>query len=223
MGTSERRQRERERKRREIAQAARDLFLEKGYASTTVDDIARRLELSKGAIYLQFGSKDEIYYAVAREAMSVLHGEFAKAASGAGNGRQRFLAIGTAYADFWTGHPDYRTLLHDGAGRAPPSASGPNGEGFAEVAAEVNGLMAKVLREGVEDGSIRGDLSPEIAAFCASSAMDGILSRLERRAATGAGGAISRDDALAFAFGVFDRAFASGDGDRSKAGVRSRR
>ncbi|MBT1180722.1 TetR/AcrR family transcriptional regulator [Bifidobacterium sp. CP2] len=46
---------------RRILEAARDLFLEKGYEKTTIQDIIDRLgNLSKGAIYHHFKSKQEI-------------------------------------------------------------------------------------------------------------------------------------------------------------------
>ncbi|MFH1079312.1 MAG: TetR/AcrR family transcriptional regulator [Pseudomonadota bacterium] len=44
-----------------ILNAARKLFFEKGFKYVTVENIAKRSELSKGSIYLYFRSKEEIY------------------------------------------------------------------------------------------------------------------------------------------------------------------
>ena len=44
-----------------ILDAAVDLFMHYGYDKTTVDDIARAAGVSKGAIYLHFKSKDELF------------------------------------------------------------------------------------------------------------------------------------------------------------------
>lgn len=44
-----------------ILNAAADLFVHFGYDKTTVDDIARSAGVSKGAIYLHFNSKDELF------------------------------------------------------------------------------------------------------------------------------------------------------------------
>jgi AcrR family transcriptional regulator len=49
-----------EERRRSILLAAARLFAEKGYHATTMDDIAERAGASKGVIYYQFRSKDEI-------------------------------------------------------------------------------------------------------------------------------------------------------------------
>ncbi len=61
MGIEERRKREREARKLNIVRAARKLFYEKGFKDVTVAHIARKAELSKGAFYLYFTSKEEIY------------------------------------------------------------------------------------------------------------------------------------------------------------------
>jgi AcrR family transcriptional regulator len=50
----------REEVRRRLLEAASETFLEKGYLDSTLDDIARRAGLSKGAVYSNFESKQEI-------------------------------------------------------------------------------------------------------------------------------------------------------------------
>jgi len=61
LGSERRREREKEHRRSAILRSARKEFFEKGFRAVTVDSIARRAELSKGAIYLYFKSKEEIY------------------------------------------------------------------------------------------------------------------------------------------------------------------
>ena len=61
MGLEDRRRREKERRRSAILSAARKMFFEKGFKDVTVEDIAKKAELSKGSIYLYFKSKEEIY------------------------------------------------------------------------------------------------------------------------------------------------------------------
>lgn len=54
-----------------ICDAARELFVKKGYRATTIDEIARRVRLTKGAVYYYFHSKadllDEIVQRVRNE------------------------------------------------------------------------------------------------------------------------------------------------------------
>jgi AcrR family transcriptional regulator len=54
----------------EIVQAALSVFAEKGFAAAKLEDIARRAGVSKGAIYLYFETKEEIFRAVVGQAIA---------------------------------------------------------------------------------------------------------------------------------------------------------
>jgi AcrR family transcriptional regulator len=54
----------------EIIAAAQAVFAEKGFAAARLDDIARRAGLSKGALYLYFETKEDIFAAVINEAIA---------------------------------------------------------------------------------------------------------------------------------------------------------
>lgn len=51
----------------ELLEAALDLFVEKGYAATRVEQVAARAGVSKGTLFLYFASKEELFKAVVRE------------------------------------------------------------------------------------------------------------------------------------------------------------
>src|SRR5260370_31337916 len=51
-----------------ILDAANRVFAEKGYHEATMDDIAKRLGVSKGAIYLYFSSKEDLFDAMFKTA-----------------------------------------------------------------------------------------------------------------------------------------------------------
>ncbi|MBZ0178832.1 MAG: TetR/AcrR family transcriptional regulator [Melioribacteraceae bacterium] len=59
-----RKDRERNFKKREILEAAKCLFAEKGYHLTTLEEIADKAEFGKGTIYNYFKNKDDIYYEI---------------------------------------------------------------------------------------------------------------------------------------------------------------
>jgi AcrR family transcriptional regulator len=51
----------------ELLAAALDLFVDRGYAATRLEDVARRAGVSKGTLYLYFENKQELFKAVVRE------------------------------------------------------------------------------------------------------------------------------------------------------------
>ena len=51
----------------QILRTAADLFRERGYRASTLDDIARRLGMSKASLYGHFRAKEEMLAAISRE------------------------------------------------------------------------------------------------------------------------------------------------------------
>jgi len=54
--------------RSRILDAANKVFAERGYHEATMEDIAKRLGVSKGAIYLYFSSKEDLFEAMVKTA-----------------------------------------------------------------------------------------------------------------------------------------------------------
>lgn len=59
----------------ELLAAALDLFVERGFASTRLEDVAKRAGVSKGTLYLYFTNKEELFKAVVRDAIVPIIGE----------------------------------------------------------------------------------------------------------------------------------------------------
>ena len=80
----------------ELTAAALDLFVEKGYAATRLEDVAARAGVSKGTLYLYFDSKEALFKAVVREGLlpALAEGE-ALVAGYAGSSAQLLREVGT--------------------------------------------------------------------------------------------------------------------------------
>src|SRR6266853_2784518 len=61
-----RRERRKESRPSELLAAALELFVERGFAATRLDEVAARAGVSKGTLYLYFSSKEELFKAVIR-------------------------------------------------------------------------------------------------------------------------------------------------------------
>jgi len=64
------RERRKEARPGELLVAALDLFVEKGFAATRMEEVAARAGVSKGTVFLYFPSKEELFKAVVRENIS---------------------------------------------------------------------------------------------------------------------------------------------------------
>jgi AcrR family transcriptional regulator len=61
------RERRKEARPGELLNAALDLFVEKGFSATRVEEVAARAGVSKGTLFLYFQSKEDLFKAVVRE------------------------------------------------------------------------------------------------------------------------------------------------------------
>lgn len=59
----------------ELLAAAIDLFVERGFAATRLEDVARRAGVSKGTLYLYYANKEDLFKAVVRESIVPVIGD----------------------------------------------------------------------------------------------------------------------------------------------------
>src|SRR5579883_198423 len=64
-------------RRQAIFDAALDEFIERGYAATRLDDVAKRAGVAKGTIYLHFKDKQTLFQELVRAALLPLIGRLA--------------------------------------------------------------------------------------------------------------------------------------------------
>jgi TetR/AcrR family transcriptional repressor of nem operon len=62
------------RTRRNITEKSLQLFSVKGYFNTSINDILKATDLTKGGLYGHFGSKEDIWHAVYAEAVKIWRG-----------------------------------------------------------------------------------------------------------------------------------------------------
>lgn len=70
-----------ERTRADLLDAARRVFAEKGYEGASVGDVAAAAGYTKGAVYANFGSKEELFLELAKE-LTAIDAAFAQATPG---------------------------------------------------------------------------------------------------------------------------------------------
>jgi len=96
-----RREKERRQRKKAILRAARGLLFRQGNRSVTIADIAKKAELSKGAIYLHFSSKEEIYAEILLDNIAKVHSEILPIFDGTDSASELLTRFSYLYADFF--------------------------------------------------------------------------------------------------------------------------
>ena len=110
MGTTERREREKQELRDRILDAARTLFAEQGYDAVTMRKIAEKIEYSPTAIYFHFKDKQTLLQELCDTDFGALAHEFQKIARIA-DPIERLRQIGRAYVGFAIEFPNHYRLM----------------------------------------------------------------------------------------------------------------
>jgi TetR/AcrR family transcriptional regulator len=152
MSARARRAREKEQRRINILDTARELLFEKGLNATTVNQIARRADLSVGAIYLYYKNKEDLYAALQVEALELLSQSLEDACRGKSNVENKIRAIAQAALKFSEEHKNYFDII-DYFLSSPETIF--SGDIKAQIDAHGNqafSLIAEVIAEGISKG-----------------------------------------------------------------------
>ena len=159
MGVTERKSRERNKRREDILDAAESVFTEKGIIASTIDDIAREAELGKGTLYNYFPSKEAILWYCAVRGMKRLKELIIASVSPDNEPLLNLRFMAESFMRFAIRHNNYfRIFLTVGMGFSIPS--GLTGKEVKEVFEKESPylLIMQELKRGQGTGFFRSDV-----------------------------------------------------------------
>lgn len=138
----------------EILDAAFEEFASKGYMATRVEDVAARLNVTKGTVYLYFPTKDLLFEEVMRHVSTPFVEMRAAIAALTGTHAERLRAMLTLA---------YEQVVNDRRMREPLRLSLAEGSRFPHIVdqhydqfiAPLISMVGTLVREGVETGEFR--------------------------------------------------------------------
>ena len=155
MGTTERRERERQQRRATILKAARKLFFTKGFRDTTIDELARVTELARGTVYLYFAGKEEIYATVLEEGLDIAYGLITASYSGEASPLENLLATLDASLRFQEENPEYSNVLMLHRLEIHDLLSAELQQRMRAKVERIQDWFRELLREGIARGDFR--------------------------------------------------------------------
>jgi AcrR family transcriptional regulator len=149
-----------------LKQAARKLFVERGYDATRPQDIAREAGLGHGTFYLHYPDKRACFLAFVEEAREELNAHLRARRQGCANLEQRIAASLHAMYDYSDQHPgvlraalaDERIIDADGVQARP-------------LMMQWGDEWAEMIREAAAEGKARSDYDAEIVGQAIAGAL----------------------------------------------------
>lgn len=159
-----------ETRRQQIESAASVLFRERGYAATSVRDIAQVLNLQGASLYAHVASKEDLLWSIVERAADRFEAAVAPSAAAAAPAPQRLRAMTRAHIG----------VVTDDLGNAVSFLDEwrfLSAERRTAVAARRRAYerrFRRVIAQGVEGGDFASDTDPRLAATWMLSALNGI-------------------------------------------------
>jgi len=171
MTISKRKERQKEELKGKILQAARELFMQKGFEEVSIRNIAEKIEYSPTTIYLHFKDKDEIFLELHREGFALLNQYFRPLAHVA-DPYERLKAMNKAYIAFSLENGEFYDLMFI---INAPMDSIKKEEAHWEEGDRAFEFLSNTVQECIDKGYFPG-MQARIVAFTVWSMVHGIAS-----------------------------------------------
>jgi TetR/AcrR family transcriptional regulator, cholesterol catabolism regulator len=154
----------------DIVEAAAKLFQEKGFAATSLEDIATEVDMWKGSLYHYIDSKEELLLAVVREPAEHILNDLRLVSTLDLPAAEKLRMVAKAHGHVLETTFVYASVyLQEVAGRRRSSE-------WAAADREYVMLITKII----EDGVARGDFTPQVDARTSTYALVGALNWITR-------------------------------------------
>jgi AcrR family transcriptional regulator len=162
------REQQREVKRNAVLQAAAQMFNERGFHATSLDDVAARLNVSKPTLYYYVKSKDEILFECVRAGLHMMQEGIAQTRRNGGTAIEQLEACMRTYGSIVT--MDFgMCLIRIGEDPLPPARR----KELRRAKSAIDLEFRRLIAAGVAEGSLV-PCDPKITAFAIAGALSWI-------------------------------------------------
>jgi AcrR family transcriptional regulator len=150
--------------RERIVEAAARLFVRNGYIATSIADLAGAVEVTKGALYHHFESKEAIFFAVIEKIRVTWRDSVARKVAGSHDAIDRLSALLDNHALFLERNEAFCLVLNgmmtELEGVRPELAAA-----LQQVYGELTRFVEQIIRKGQAAGQVREDIDAALAAL----------------------------------------------------------
>lgn len=162
--------------REKITSAASVLFMERGIAATSMDDIAKAAGYSKATLYVYFENKEEIVGILVLDSMKKLYHYIASALEQQETTKEQYNFICRGLVQYQEEFPFYFKMVLDKINIEFENNNYlPEEKETYQIGEEINEKIKQFLLSGMEKGDLRSDLELMPAIFNFWGMLSGII------------------------------------------------
>ena len=163
-------------RKKTILEAAEQLFVQKGYEATGMDEICTLSSLSRRTVYSYFDSKQEILYAIMSEHLSSLEKEFEKIIKDNDDFMICWKQIFCAKLSFDRNCPmDVKLIQSTRSKDVQKKMDSEELHEIVVIGQKIEDLLVGVMEQGVAEGIVRDDIHPVFAVSILTGGFDSLF------------------------------------------------
>ena len=152
-----------EMKRDFIIEVAKDLFFEKGYENTSIDEVAKSAGISKSTLYTYVKGKEDLFISIHLNGMKLRVRQLKAEMNSKTTGYDKIYVFGEVYYNFYKLNPGFFKLhmFEDYNSINKDKVEVDVYKEFDDLLDEVIELVRNAFELGIQDGSLKPDLNIE--------------------------------------------------------------
>lgn len=164
-------------KKDRIIQSAAHLFSQRGFARTSIADIALQAGIGKGTVYEYFASKEDLFFAVFEWYVAKTSTALTVNISAlGGSAAQRLEAMNGAVVNLWDEIQDIFALTMEFWAASSASIMRQRFQAaFKSLYLELRGTVSALLRDGIDRGEFDAQIDTEAVASALVGAWDALF------------------------------------------------
>jgi AcrR family transcriptional regulator len=164
-----------------LLQAAAAAFMEKGFAATSIEDVARRLGATKGLVYHHYRSKNDLFFDVCRRGIEIDMAAVAPHAAARDRAVTRLARMAMAHVEAMLTRRDFQLAILEGVaihlGKRIDEEDRATLAALVQARERYEALFGETLAAAIAEGDMDALLSPELSTEALLAVLNAPLSR----------------------------------------------
>ncbi len=159
-------------RRQRLLAAAAQVFKDKGLDAASINDIAERMGTDRASVYYYYGSKQEIFLALVRQAVEEIVVVAESIAAAGESSTVRLQRLVQAQLEAYERHYPYIKLyIQEDMNRVPGDGTTAGAE-LKALGLRYEALIEHITRDGITSGEFRADLDARLVMFAILGALN---------------------------------------------------
>jgi AcrR family transcriptional regulator len=159
-------------RRKRLLAAAAEVFKDKGLDAASINDIAERLGTDRASVYYYYGSKQEIFLALVRQAVEEIVLVSESIAGSDESSTVRLQRLVQSQMEAYERHyPFIQLYIQEDMNRVPGDGT-TAGEELKALGLRYEAAIERITRDGVTSGEFRPDLDARLVMFAILGAVN---------------------------------------------------